>query len=239
MHHIHNVSLAIVALFSAVLAPACAEGPVDSDGAADEAVTDEEVAEAEQAASPPGYTLGASYELKSLPGGWEPSTVPTCQQFTNGVVRSWQLKEKNAKDFRYSKEWCRPMSRDGTLGSDNDFTEHFYYEGAGTVGMSSVPLDKLPVGVRVEVDTVWTAWLGNVPKVGDVAMLHDSAADILDKKTSYSQATPALGRDYTTYTVVCSPGYVMTGIGVYDTTPSSNASEIYGVKIKCRELLFE
>lgn len=230
MNRIHTLSLAFVALLSAALVPACMAGPIDSEGAEDGDNAQEEVGEAEQALGPT-YTFGPSTTHRTLSEGENPDFWFGCYGFPNGVVRSWQLKEKNVRDFRISRQWCRDMMSDGTLGADNDPVEHFYHDGNGTLGMSSVPLDRLPIGVRLQADSVF-----GVLKIADVAMLSESAADIAANRTLYSQASYALSRNGTTYTLMCPTGYVLTGLGIKD-NPGSESHEIRGVGITCRELV--
>jgi hypothetical protein len=229
MNRIHTISLALVALLSAALVPACVAEPGGSQDAEDGDDTREEVGTAEQALST--YTLDTATVHPTLADGDAPDEWFGCNGFPNGVVRSWQLKEKNVKDFRISRQWCRDMLTDGTLGPDNDPVEHFYHDGNGTLGMSSIPLDRLPVGVRIQADKSF-----GVLKVADVAMLSASAADIAAKRSSYAQAAYALSRNASTYTVMCPAGYVMTGIGV-NTHLGSESHEIRGVGLACKSLV--
>jgi hypothetical protein len=72
--------------------------------------------------------------------------------YENGVVRSWYLKERNARDFRKSYSFCRDVESDGTH-HDDEYAEigHFSYSGDGETGNSSVPIGRLasePTGAR-------------------------------------------------------------------------------------------
>ncbi len=240
MNRIHTISFALVTLLAAAM-PACMAQSPDGDGAEDEAAQDESVGEAPSA-------LGGAYSLQSstysswfIQGTWvEDAEIHSCDVFDNGVIRSWQLKEKNAKDFRFSRHWCRDMQDDGTLGTANDSYDHFYHDGDGTLGMSSVPLDKLPVGVRFQADDVIMANGNSWWKISDVAMLYLSAADVYAQKTGYTQAPYALGRTDSTFTVRCPTGQVMTGMGVHERAFSPyDQSEITGVRIQCQRLLYQ
>jgi hypothetical protein len=241
MNRIQSITAALVTLLAAAATPACVAGPVDSEESDD--TLSEDVGSAQQASAlPPKYMLDNSYYgmRPSLVGDWvSDSEVKLCDIFTSGVVRSWQLKEKNNRDFRFSREWCRPMMGNGQLGTDNDFIDHFYYDGDGTLGMSSIPLDKLPVGVRYQGKYVQE--LMDMPfKISDVALMYESAADILAQKSGYSLAPYALGRTDDTYTHRCWPGYVMTGIGIHERhSAGSDSSEMTGLKINCALLVYQ
>ncbi len=237
MNPIHTVAFSLLTLFVAAATPACMAPSSDAEDAEEGDAQDEEVGTAQAALGPKYQIIGSStYPVWSAGADIYSYDVIRCSGFTNGVVRSWQLKEKNHSDFRFSRHWCRPMLSDGTLGAENDFADHFYHDGDGTLGMSSVPLDKLPVGVRLQA----ASSLGYYDhKVSDVAMLHESAADILAKKTGYSQASYALGNNDSTYTVVCPAGQVMIGLGVRDTSGGADRSEIVGVILECRPLVYQ
>jgi hypothetical protein len=170
------------------------------------------------------------------------SLVMECDQFDDGVVRSWHLKEVNHHDFRYSKIFCRDILADGTLGSVNDPRTHFYHDGDGTLGTAPIPLETLPVGVRLRVKYDGLGYSGYVFKIGDVALLYDSADDIYADFTGYQATSYAFGHDTgSTHTVECPPGLVMTGIGVFEdiVAGGTNRSEIRGVKIRCDALVRE
>lgn len=170
------------------------------------------------------------------------SLVEECDQFADGVVRSWHLKERNHHDYRYSKIFCRDIEPDGTLGSVNDPRTHFFYDGDGTLGTTPIPLDTLPVGVRLRAKYDGLGYSGYIYKIGDVALLYDHADDIYAGFTGYQATSYAFGHDTGgTYTVVCPPGKVMTGIGVFEDiiAGGTNQSEIRGVKIRCDELVRE
>lgn len=236
MNRIQTIALSLAALFAAAATPACVADPDSPDDA-----DDEEVASAEQAAGAPDYSLGSTVYLRSWNLGVdvELSEIQGCDMFANGVVRSWQLKEKNARDFRFSKHFCRDMQQNGTLGADNDFTLHFFHDGDGALGMSSIPLDKVPVGVRFQAATVLNISGDSTHKISDVAMLYESAYDVYNHLTGYSQASYALGRSDDTYTLTCLPGQVMTGIGVHEKPGSGDKSEITGLSLGCRILLYQ
>ena len=236
MNRIQVVALSFLTLFAAAVTPACVASPPDAEG--DEGGAEDEDVGAAQSALGPKYQIigSSSYPFWSDGTDVYSFDVTRCDMFTNGIVRSWQLKEKNTSDFRFSRQWCRPMLSNGTIGADNDFTDHFFHDGDGTLGMSSVPLDKLPVGVRLQA----TSPLGYYDhKVSDVAMLHESAADILAKKTGYTQAPYALGNNNSTYSVLCPAGQVMIGLGVRETSGGADRSEIVGVILECRPLVYQ
>lgn len=146
MNRIHTLSLALVALLSAALVPACVAEPGDAEDGDD---AREEVGTAEQAVGT-SYTLGSTRSYVELADGLPVgvASVLDCAAFPNAVVRSWQLREKNLHDFRVSREWCRDMQSDGTLGADNDPMEHFYQAGDGTLGMS-YPAGSVMTGIGV------------------------------------------------------------------------------------------
>ncbi len=241
MNRIHTISLTLLTLLAAAM-PACVAPSPDGDDAQDDGAQDESVGAAPSAINAPLYSLQTStYDVLFANGDpVDAADIHTCDMFTNGVIRSWQLKEKNAKDFRFSRHWCRDMLSNGTLGADNDSFTHFFHDGDGTLGMSSVPLDKLPVGVRFQADRVLTISGDTVYKISDVAMLHASAADVFAQKTGYTQAPYALGRTDDTYTLRCAAGRVMTGMGVHEKAFSPyDQSEITGVTIRCQRLLYQ
>ena len=177
------------------------------------------------------YTLGQTqtYALYEEPE----VSVFHCPPFTNGVVRSWHVYEKNKYDFRWSKHYCRNMEDDGTLGSTYDFRLHFYNSGNGTYGISKIPLTSLPVGVRLRVKERARNSISNV------ALLYDDAADIFAGMTSFSQAPWALGHSAgTTRTLRCGRGEVMRNLDVQDVPQSGgpNQSRIANVYIGCATL---
>lgn len=241
MNPIHTVAFSLLTLFVAAATPACMAPSSDAEDAEEGDAQDEEVGTAQAALGPKYQIIGSStYPVWSAGADIYSYDVIRCSGFTNGVVRSWQLKEKNHSDFRFSRHWCRPMLSDGTLGAENDFADHFYHDGDGTLGMSSVPLDKLPVGVRFQADDVIMANGNSWWKISDVAMLYLSAADVYAQKTGYTQAPYALGRTDSTFTVRCPTGQVMTGMGVHERAFSPyDQSEITGVRIQCQRLLYQ
>lgn len=116
MNRIQTITAALVTLFAAAT-PACVAGPVDSDDPGD--TPSEDVASAQQAQSRPGYSLGPT-TWKMGSAGFPVSQMLNCNDvYPNGVVRAWQLRELNKRDFRFSREWCRDMLDNGTLGPDN------------------------------------------------------------------------------------------------------------------------
>lgn len=240
MNRIHTLTATLVTLFAAAATPACVQGTGESDDM-DDALS-EDVGSAQQADGlPPKYSLDLNTRQtrQSQVGDFLfNSEIDGCDVFTNGVVRSFQLKEKNIRDFRFSREWCRPMLGNGTLGTDNSFNDFFYYDGTGTLGMSSIPLDQLPVGVRFQGKYVQE--LMSMPfKISDVALMYASAADILAMKSGYTLASYALSRTDDTYTVRCWPGYVLTGIGVSERHANPDSSEMTGIAIQCTALVYE
>lgn len=238
MSHTHKLALALVGLF-AITSSACVVEPADIEGEEEDIGVDTSEITLQPAVRYYIVPNGGS-DVLWIPGDtvhdWD---MHYCDQFADGVVRSWQLKERNAKDFRYSRHFCRNMASDGTLESTSDFAYHFYYEGTGTIGTTSVPLDSLPVGVRIQAE--YQPFSSPTYKISDVAMLYDQAADIADHFTGYSQASYALGRNDNTYTVVCPAGKVMTGLGISENVFSggSDQSEISGLRIRCDVLVEE
>ena len=166
--------------------------------------------------------------------GYTAPIVWDCDQYEDGVVRSWFLKERNKFDFRYSRHYCRNMGPDGTQETGYDRQDHFYHEGNGDKGNSQTPLTHLPVGVRLRYK--YDALGDYAYKISDVAMLYDHADDIIRHFTGYSAAGYAFGHSGDTRTVVCPAGKVMTGLGIKEDTTSggNNQSEIRGVKIPLR-----
>jgi hypothetical protein len=243
MPRIDTLALALVALF-ATASSACTAEPMDVEDAQDEDLQsedtqDENVGSAASALS--SYSIASTYTSVQWYLGESVSDydMSSCSMFPDGVVRSWQLKERNHNDFRYSRHFCRNMGANGTLGSDNDFNYHFYHEGSGTLGMSSVPLDTLPVGVRIQAE--YQPFTSPAFKISDVALLYADAADIVALYTGYSQAPYALGRNDSTYTLQCPTGKVITGLGVHEdiTSGGSDQSEITGFKIRCSTLSYQ
>lgn len=239
MHRIQAIPFALTALFAAAMS-GCMAGPVEPEDTQDDGADSEDVGAAESALTP-GYSLqsGGLYPRFSYGTNIPDEDVPSCTMFSNGVVRGWHLKERNVRNFRYSQEWCRNMNPNGTLGSDKDFYEHFYYDGSGTLGITEIPLDKLPVGVRLQ--AYYSAFFNPTYRISDVAMLYASADDIYAGHTGYTQAPYALDRTDSTFTVHCPVGMVMTGIGVdeYTGSGSSDDSPIAGVKIHCQTLIHQ
>lgn len=238
MPRVNTLALALAALF-AMTQTACTADSVDSTDEQEEDGLDEATGEAASALNPV-YSISTSGTNVEWIYGEEVEDfyVHSCDMFTNGVVRSWQLKEKNAKDFRFSRHWCRPMMNNGTLGSSNDFYDHFYYDGSGTLGMSSVPLDELPVGVRFQAEYQPLSSAISY-KISDVALLSQSAADVLAQHTGYDVAPYALGRTNSTFTLRCPVGKVMTGLGVDEWGGGSDQSHIVGLKIRCSTLVYQ
>jgi len=177
------------------------------------------------------YSLGPT-ETIALEEPFEPSSI-RCSSFPNGVVRSWHVLEKNKYDFRWSKHYCRNMESDGTLGPVYDFIQHFYNSGNGTYGISKIPLNRLPVGVRLRLKQPGSGF-----SISDVALLHNRADDIFAGSRSYTQAAFALGRSGTTRTLECPRGAVMRTISVTSIPRSGgpNQSRISNVAIHCSPL---
>ena len=224
---------ATVTLFAAAT-PACVAEPVGSDEPED--AQSEDVGSAEQALSRPGYSLSNNSYFVWGPGTSYDWQVVNCDMYDNGVVRGFQLNELNNRDFRFSRQWCRDMANNGTLGADNDHRDHFFHAGDGTLGISQVPLDKLPVGVRVQAKYI----LGTF-KVSNVALLYSSAADIVAGLNGYTAAPYALTRTDDTYTARCLSGTVLTGIAVNDSTTLLNqdaSSAIHGIGLQCTQLVY-
>lgn len=155
--------------------------------------------------------------------------------YGDGVVRSWSLKERNLRDYRKSHTFCRDMKSDGTLAAGNEKTSHFSYSGDGCTGNTSIPLDKLPTGVRTRWDF---PLLGDLELV-DVELFFDDAGDIIAGRTDADRAGSARGNSGGRVDLTCSPGLVLTGIQVLVRHRSGgpNQAEIHGVKIECT--LFE
>ena len=234
MNRIHTLSLALVTLFSAALLPACVAEPVDSEDAED--MAGEEVGVAQQGLT---YVLDPAVTYVTWADGEAVTTasVRQCTQFTNGVVRGWQLKMKNLRDFRYSREWCREMLSDGSLGSNPDPWDHFYYDGDGSSGISQIPLDKLPIGVQLQTDKLGIGALA-VWKVADAALMYASVTQVRDHAYTWAYALGALGTSGSYAQLKCPVGSVMTGIGVkHMQVGSGDTAEIRGVSIACHALV--
>jgi hypothetical protein len=185
----------------------------------------------------PGYYLDSAghYKRFNVPRT-QGMTTELCNHWKpNAVARAWHLKEVNKYDFRWSKQGCREILGDGTLASnDSTVRTHFFNEGSGDYGASKVPLDRLPVGVRLR-------YKNTIPeKVADVAMLYMPAAEILDGETEPdNDYTYAMGRSANnTETLQCDPGYVVAGIDTRVADGGINRDEITGVIIYCRLLAF-
>jgi hypothetical protein len=176
----------------------------------------------------------------------------SCDTYENGAIRSWYLKERNIRDFRKSYVFCRDIQSDGSFGDDYSKGTHFSYSGSGTTGNSSMPLEvvyadrdyyesALPVGVQ----TFWhfpsfTVGVGTLAKLEDVNILLSTTDDVMDRTGIYSTSGKALGHDGTSRTLVCDPGYVMTGVRVraqHDGVGGRNQAEIRAVKIECSKLV--
>jgi hypothetical protein len=160
--------------------------------------------------------------------------------YDDGVVRSWYLKERNVRDYRKSYHFCRDMRTDGTLGSDYAREEHFWYSGSSTSGNSSIPTDKLPVGVRLTWDFISVGtYVASDWKLEDVELHFDDANDILDGRTNHDRAGAAFGHDGSQRDLDCDPGYVMTGLWVKARHESArNQAEIRAVRIECSGLYY-
>lgn len=157
--------------------------------------------------------------------------------YGDGVVRSWYLRERNEADFRRSKHFCRDMAADGTLATGYVGQTHFDHTGGYTEGDSSIPLDRLPVGVRTKwkLDGAFTAY----DKLIDVNLIHSDAETVIDGDDGWSGAGYALGRAGSTTTLECPAYYVMTGLRILEKTTGTggaNQSEIVGVRIVCARL---
>jgi|GEM_PF-5890354 len=154
------------------------------------------------------YTLANAIQPTSRQlhvGVWDGGAVRSCKDsYGRGdvVVRKWYLKERNARDFRQSRTFCKNMTDSGTLGSNADQPWHFDYAGSGTTGTSYISTSNLPVGVQLR----GSKDILGVIRIADVAMLYDRAGDIYAGYTGYNRASYALGRNGRTWTLQCDPG---------------------------------
>jgi hypothetical protein len=129
---------------------------------------------------------------------------------------------------------------DGTLGSESAKERHFWYSGSGTTESTSIPSDKLPVGIRLTWGGVSIGtYITDNWKLEDVELHFDDASEINDGAASYDRAGAAFGNDGFQRDLDCDPGYVLTGIWVKSRHESArNQAEIRGVKIECSALRF-
>ncbi|MEZ4467878.1 MAG: hypothetical protein R3F60_02130 [bacterium] len=181
-------------------------------------------------------TLSTRYGVAGDPGVFERAF--DCEDaYDQGVIRSWYLRERNEADFRSSYHFCREMETDGTLAAGYTKQTHFNHTGSYTQGDSSIPLDMLPVGVRLKWNNA--TWPVTYDKLVDVNVIYNDAASIIALDSGWSGAGYALGRAGSTTTLECPLGRVMTGLRVLEKTTGtggSNQSEIVGVRIVCTDL---
>jgi hypothetical protein len=185
-----------------------------------------------------GLVRGYHYEVsgKSTQDTWHdsPNSIQHCQHLSNGVVRGWRLNEVNANDFRWSRVICREMEWSGTISTTGDTIQHFWESGNGDIGGSWVPMNRLPVGVRIRY--AYHPFTSPAETLKDVAMLYDSADDIYAGYQGATQAPWAFERNGHSAELRCIPGYVLTGISVSSTHGGRNRREIDGVQLQCGRL---
>jgi hypothetical protein len=206
----------------------------------------------------PGFYIDTAQTSQGTTWGetdGDPKTVDCLDAYSyGGVVRAWLLSERNWRDFAKSKVYCRPLTRAGGISTSQYHPDkiyaHFDYRG-GSEGITKIPLDRIPRGIRIEYDE-----RNNALKVFDVALYHCDAGEdpteVWQPNTcSYSKDAlkveeswfdDYLDHEYDgaggAHLVYCPKSYVMTGIKLWIKDPFSTRkqAEIRGVRPLCHQL---